>query len=102
MEPLNAELPTQTPTPKSGGTGPVVAIVVIVIILALGGIYYLTQSVKQVNENQATDPDQQTIEALMQQNSDDTAAAIQADLDSTDFTPVDQSLQEVDASVKAE
>lgn len=100
MEPLNAELPTQAPTPKSGGTGPVIAIVVIVIILALGGIYYLTQSVKQVNDNQAANPDQQTIEALMQQNSDDTAAAIQADLDSTDFTPVDQSLQEVDANVE--
>lgn len=96
----------QNPEPpkngNGGGTAPVVAIVVIVIVLALGGLYYLTQSVRQVNENNSSNPDQQTLEALMRQGSDDTAAAIQADLDSTDLTPVEQSLQEVDASVQGE
>jgi hypothetical protein len=73
---------------------------VIVIVLALGGLYYLTQEVKQVNNNDTANADQQNIDKLMQQGSSDTAAAIQADLSATDLTPVDQSVSEVDASVE--
>lgn len=92
--------------PKSsgggGGTGPVIAIIVIIIILALGGIYYLTQSIEDVRTNDTAEGDQRSIEALMNQGSDDAAAAIMADLEATDFTAVDQAVAEVDASVETE
>lgn len=96
----------ETQPPKNGGqgAGPMVAIVVIVLVLALGGLYYFLQTLPQLNQQGASADaqDQQSVEALMSQGSSDTAAAIQADINATDLTPVDKAVSDVDASVSAQ
>ncbi len=110
MEPTNPPAPNTTQLdmhepqpPKKGddGVGPIVAIVVIVLILVLGGLYYLMQNVKTGSTDTAA-KDQQTVQALMTQGSSDTAAAIQADLDATDLTSVDQAVADVDTSTETQ
>ncbi len=36
------------------GTGPLIAIIIIVIILALGGLYYLVNEIKDIRAQQST------------------------------------------------
>jgi uncharacterized protein HemX len=91
--------PALTPPPrKAQGSGGLIAIAIILIILVLGGIYYLAENVHQIQNEQintTTAQDQEIINELQTQGSSDTAAAIQADLDSTDLAPVDQSVEAV-------
>ena len=90
----------QTPLKNGGnGTGPVIAIIVIVIILVLGGLYYFTQTTNQTADTTAQ-ADNENLQALMEQGSDDTAAAIQADVTATDLTPVQESVADVDSSLE--
>ena len=95
---MDQELPHNIEPKKPEAAGPTVAIIVILIILVIGGLYYLMTSVQKVNDAKTAEEDRQEIQNLKTQGSDDTAAAIQADLDATDLTPVDESVQAVDQS----
>lgn len=39
---------------QSEGSGPLIAIIIIVIILALGGLYYLVNEIKDIRAQQST------------------------------------------------
>lgn len=38
---------------KGEGSGPLIAIIIIVIVLALGGLYYLVNEIKDIREMQS-------------------------------------------------
>lgn len=39
---------------KGEGSGPLIAIIIIVIVLALGGLYYLVNEIKDIRQMQST------------------------------------------------
>lgn len=115
MNPTPAPQPTIQPVPATsmkkndeGGAGPVIGIVVIAIIIVLGGAYYLLkvaptatpQTLPTLQDAQASnDPD---VQATLTQGSSDSLTDIQADLNTTDLTAVDQAAAGIDTSVAAQ
>lgn len=96
--------PNTTPVqkPQQGGFGPIFAIIVIIILLALGGLYYFTEGVEQVQDTQQEETGDETVDALMQQGDSDEIADIEADLDATDLSEVEDILDDIDAELEAE
>lgn len=56
MDTLDQETPPAPKPPTRGGIGPVLGIIVIVILIALGGLYYVTKEVSQVNYGATSAP----------------------------------------------
>lgn len=103
----------QEPTPinvsngkkQSAGAGPVVAIVVIMALLAVGGVYYLTTEVKELHPEEPStivgDEDRGSEEALRNQSSSTELSTIEADLNATDFSELDEASDGFDSELQA-
>jgi hypothetical protein len=76
-----ANMNSSMPSGKSGSAGPVIGAIVILAVIILGGLYFWGQ-------RSGDDTDRAVDEANMQSDSDE-AAAIEADLESTDLEDVD-------------
>lgn len=84
--------------PNKGGTGPVIGIIVIVIILALGALYFWYDAQMPATESLPADESVQAsvdsvLDALTTTSSQDTASAIEADLQSTNTGNASADLQ---------
>ncbi len=98
------------PMKKEGGMGSIIAIIVIVIILALGGLYYFTIGVGQINDNEPPastadelqNSDDPEVQALMNQGTSDEIAAIDADVEATSFAGVDGAISDIEADSSAQ
>ncbi len=80
------------PKKSGGGFGALLAIILIVIVLAAGGLYYFTTKVNQLSDTATTSDtaaDPQT-QALSQQSSSDDLNAIQADVNATNVSNLNQ------------
>lgn len=72
---------------QSGLTGSLVATAVVLAIIIVGALYFWSQrSVSTVGDS--------TIDSINTQSSSDSAAAIEADLNTTDVNSVDDSLNQ--------
>jgi len=101
MEPGNTEAPK---LPKqSNNIGPVIGIIIIVILLVLGGVYYFTTGVQELRQND--DPSiiaGGEVEALKTQGTSSDLADIEADLNATDFSGLDEASSDFDAALNAQ
>ncbi|XKT74673.1 MAG: hypothetical protein ACJKTH_01120 [Patescibacteria group bacterium UBA2163] len=94
---------TPKPSHKDGGFGPVIAIIIIIVILALGAMYYFTTGIEQIQNNQPTEEStgiNGDAEANLQtQGSATDLDAIEADLDNTDFSGLDEASADFEAEL---
>ncbi|OGG44125.1 hypothetical protein A2841_03945 [Candidatus Kaiserbacteria bacterium RIFCSPHIGHO2_01_FULL_48_10] len=107
-------MPPASPTPKEGNLGGMIAIIVIVGLLLAGGWYYFTQ-VKGVldqepvettlEEQAALDEqvaDEQSIQNLGTQSSSDDTSSIEADVNATDLSGIDNTAASINADFQAQ
>lgn len=72
---------------ESGGSaGPIIGVIIILAIIILGGLYFWGQ---RVGDEAMTD---KAVESINMQSNSDAAAAIEADLESTDIENLDAEL----------
>lgn len=92
-----------TPSKPSGNFGPVIGIIIIVIVLALGGFYYFTTEVKELaqGEQDASQIVADEEEALRAQSDSSDLADIEADLNASDFSGLDEASAELDGELGA-
>ncbi|MDP3989427.1 MAG: hypothetical protein Q8P93_04295 [bacterium] len=87
------------------GSGPLIGIIIIVLILVLGGIYYAgkTQPAEQAGPtaDEIRTQDDPYASQLSTQGSSDETAAIEADLEASNFDDLDAELSEIDAELEA-
>lgn len=110
MEPM--EQNTTPPAPenpmpespkKEGSLGATAGIILILILIALGGIYYFTKEVdygSYENESMNQAQDDAAVAAMEVQGTSDEVGAIEADLEATDFSEIDQMMLEIDAELQ--
>jgi uncharacterized protein HemX len=110
----NEPQPEKTTPGKKTSIGPVFGIIIIVVLLALGGLYYFTTGVDQVRNNEpqpvlteeeaATLQDEAVQEAstLREQSTSNTIADIEADLEATDLSGLDDALSDFDSELNAQ
>ena len=101
----NAEQePTVAPAPKapSGGIGPIIGIIIIVILLALGGVYYFTKGVAQIQPNEAVVIPADEEETLRAQGTSIEISDIEADINASDFSGLDDSSANFDLELNAQ
>lgn len=101
MEPGSAEAPK---APKAGGgIGAVVGIIIIVILLALGGVYYFTTGVDNLERNdEAPTIVGDEAAALKEQGTSTELADIEADLTATDFSGLDEASADFESELEAQ
>lgn len=101
MEPGSAEAPK--PTKPSTGIGAVVGIIIIVILLALGGVYYFTTGVDNLERNdEAPVLVGDEAAALKEQGSSTELADIEADLNATNFSGLDEASADFESELQAQ
>lgn len=97
----------QQPTPeapktkKEGGVGSIIAIIVIILILIAGGYYYFTTSITAglpAEGDGAAAED--AIAALNEQGTSDNLTDIEADLNATDLSGLDDAAAGVEAELQ--
>lgn len=102
--PTQAAAPASTigsAAPNNGGTGPVVGVIIIVAILALGAVYFWYDAKMQApaslpadeSATQTQASNDSVLDALTTTSSQDTASAIEADLNSTNTGDASATLQ---------
>lgn len=90
------------PTQKNGGNlGAVIAIVVIVLLLLAGGFYYFTSGIKSLNEYDDVPAITGDQELFPPTSTSDAIADIEADINNTDLSEVDQLLNDLDSELQA-
>lgn len=110
MESPNDGVENQAPqsTPKKeGGLGPVVGIIIIIVLLALGAMYYFTAGVDQIqngqmmmeNDGMTADEEAQT---LKEQGSSTDLADIEADLNATDLSGLDEASADFESELQGQ
>lgn len=110
MEPNLNEVPHTegvSPSPKKdGGIGPVIGIVIVIIVLILGGVYYFTTGVNQIRNEQA--PVDSAVEAendaaaLREQGTSSDISSIEADIDATDLSGLDDTAANFESELLAQ
>ena len=102
MDTIDQE-PAVTPTPKKNGDslGPTISSIVIVLLLVLGGIYYFTKGIGEVQPtgDQAAAGDEA---ALRQQSQSTDLADIEADVNATDLSALDEASADFDSELEAQ
>lgn len=104
MDSLDQEPVVPQNAPKqSGGIGPVIGIIVIVIVLALGGFYYFTSEVKQLADQEPASSEivADEEEALRTQGTSNDLGAIEADVNASDFSGLDEASAGLDSELSA-
>ncbi len=98
----------QQPTPKppeKGGVGPVLGIIVIIIVLALGGLYYFTKGVDQIpspSADQAALTPEDEAAMIEAQGTSANLSDIQADVNATDVSGLDNSAAAIDSTLQTQ
>ncbi len=85
----------ETTTERSEGSlGPVIGTIIILLVIILGGLYFWSERTKMADNKEAATAETTDSEAqaIRSQSSSDDAAAIQADLDATNFDSLDSDL----------
>jgi len=108
MNEENKNMNNQPVTPlqksESEGVGPLVGAVIVILIIALGGVYFLSKKVEEVNDDGVSgeeimqEQDMTTLGLQTQQNSDE-IADIEADLNATDLEDLDRELENIDGEL---
>jgi len=107
MEPTNdmpeSQAPQSSPK-KDGGLGATIGIIIIIILLALGAMYYFTAGVDQIQNGQVTEGLSADEEAalLKDQGSSTNLADIEADLEATDLSGLDDASAGFDAELQTQ
>jgi len=103
MDTLDTLPPSPAPK-KDGGIGPILGIIIIVILIALGGLYYFTTGINNLEQQEIQDettPDEAAATLEVQGTSDD-LADIEADLNASDFSNLDESVTSFDAEFETQ
>lgn len=95
------------PTPnKEGGAGPVIGIIIIIILLGLGGVYYFTTGVDQIQSEDAMMEESMSADEaaakVREQGSSTDLADIEADLQATDFSGLDDASAEFESELQSQ
>lgn len=97
--------PAVAPAPKQNGgnIGAVIGIIIIVVLLAVGGFYYFTSEVEELQQEQPSaeitgDEEDQ----LRSQGTSSDLADIEADLQATDLSPLDEASAGFEAELNAQ
>lgn len=100
--PKEQQPPTQAPK-KEGGAGPIIGIIIIIILLGFGGVYYFTTGVDQIQHDvmEEMTPEEEA-EALRAQGSSTDLSDIEADLEATDFSGLDDASLDFDSELQAQ
>jgi len=88
---MNQQAPEAPKTKKEGSAGSTVAIIVIILILIAGGYYYFTVGINPA-QSPATGDEAATasdVAALNEQGTSDALGDIEADLNATDLSGLD-------------
>lgn len=100
----NATKPT-APSPKDdGGIGPIIGIVIIIVLLALGAMYYFTDGINQIQKAQVEGEVSAEEQAAMlrAQNTSTDLTDIEADLNATDLTGLDEAAAGFDSELNTQ
>lgn len=91
---------------KEGGIGPVIGIIIIIILLGLGGVYYFTTGVNQIQNDGTIQEDSLSPEeeaaALLEQSASTDLSDIEADLEATDLSGLDSASTDFDLELQAQ
>ncbi|MFQ5541047.1 MAG: hypothetical protein ACE5F4_02275 [Candidatus Paceibacteria bacterium] len=100
MEPQEPQDPDMSrneppaPPEKEGGLGPVIGIIIIIALLVIGGVYYFTVGIDQIQNGQSAIENEMTAgeeaNVLRQQSGSTELADIEADLNATDLSGLDE------------
>lgn len=93
---------TQVPK-KEGGIGPVIGIIIIIILLGLGGVYYFTAGVDQIqNDGTGSLSPEEEAAALLGQSASTDLSDIETDLEATDLSGLDGASTDFDSELQAQ
>ncbi len=95
---------TPSPMTKDGGYGPMVGTIVIIALIAVGGFLYLTNSVSAPTET-TLDGDAmsaQDVAALEMQGSSVALTDIEADLEATDVSGLDEASADFESELNTQ
>lgn len=94
-------IPEAPKAKKEGGTGSIIAIIVIVLILIAGGYYYFTTGINPASpaggDGAATED---AVAALNEQGTSDDLGDIEADLNATDLSGLDNAASDIDLELQ--
>lgn len=85
---------------KEGGFGSTLAIIVIILILIAGGVYYFTVGISTVDDTAVEGDAAADVAALNEQGTSDNLTDIEADLNATDLSGLDNAAADVDAELQ--
>ena len=85
---------------KEGGFGSMAAIIVIILLLIAGGVYYFTVGVDKVETPANGESVNDDVAALNEQGTSDELADIEADLNATDLSGLDNAASGIDAELQ--
>lgn len=92
---------------KEGGLGAVIGIIIIIILLALGAIYYFTAGIDKIQNGQpsgndaAMTPDEEAA-ALKDQGASTDLSSIEADVNATDLSGLDNASADFTSELQAQ
>jgi len=99
MEPQNQSVP---PLPKKeGGFGSIIGIIIIIILLALGAMYYFTDGIDQIQKNDSMSAEDEAM-MLSEQSSSTNLADIEADVNATDLSGLDEASADFESELQAQ
>lgn len=100
------EQPQNGKPPSPAGIGPILGIIIIIILLALGSLYYFTIGIEDIRdgalEEEAMMEPADEAALIESQSSSTDLADIEADINATDFSGLDDATQGVDASLESQ
>jgi len=98
-----------SPKPKEENLGGIIAIIVIVALLLIGGWYYFAQVEGVLNQEPSQEAtleeqaaDDQAVADLGTQSTSDETAAIEADVNATDLSGMDNAAASIDSDFQAQ
>lgn len=99
------ESDTTPNTLKEGGPqgtwGPLVGVIIIVAILVLGGLYFwgreLVGNGEEPSAADIANQEDPQLQELREQDSSDDVSSIEADIEATDFSDIDQEFSDIEA-----
>lgn len=103
-EPTGQNVPPERPKKQNGGAGAVIGIIIIIILLGLGGVYYFTTGVRQVQDGQPAPELTADEEAavLSAQGTSTELPDIEADLEATDLSGLDDASLDFESELQAQ
>lgn len=105
MENMNLNSMPISQTPLGGGEkksyGPLIAVVIILFLIVIGGLYFLGQRMSRGSYENLQQPTQDEVtQSLKTQSDSDEVNSIEADLNATDVSSLDQGAAVIESQLE--